>query len=350
MNTHPDVELILRMTRLVPFCKDRLFGQDEAIQIVSEAVINAELGPLRRGKPKAAFIFLGPTGVGKTELTKLLAFFLSGQSSADKVNTAVTPPSMVRFNMAEYADDAVALGRLIGSRNNEQGDLGDALDHLNKIGGGVILVDEIEKAAPKVSKIWLAGVDEAEIGFANGTRKKLESSYVIMTSNLGAREAMEMQDSGETAMKNVLREQATRFFGPEMIGRFKRFNGLVVFNPLGAEVQEQVCRSIVRREIQYFEETRGLKVVVTKEAFFKFKEEGFDKAMGARPMEGTVQRLMTTAYSKLLIDSVRNGNGSIPAEVLVDREPYFDAAHRKRFAITMKSDVNRQRHQDDIAA
>ena len=350
MNTHANPELILRMTRLVPFCKERLFGQDEVIDIVSEAIINAEIGTLSgRGKPKAAFIFLGPTGVGKTELTKLVAYFLCGATTAEKVNTARTPPNLVRFNMAEYADEATALGRLIGSRNNEQGDLGDALDHLNKIGGGVILVDEIEKAAPKVAKIWLAGVDEAEIGFANGTRKQLESSYVIMTSNLGAKEAMEMQDSGETAMKNVLREQATRFFGPEMIGRFKRFNGVVVFNPLNSEVQEQVCRSIIRREILYYEEHRGMQVVATKDAFLKFKEEGFDKAMGARPMEGTVQRLMSKAYCDLLIRSVMQGV-QIPTAVIVDREHFVDHTERKKFAIAMRSDANRLRRRDDIAA
>jgi len=332
MTPHPDRETILRITRLKSFLSERLFGQEEAISIVSEAVKIAELGVPRRGKPKAAFLFLGPTGVGKTELTKRLNLFLYGNNAGER---------MVRFNMAEYADEAKALGRLIGSNSNEQGDLGDGLDHLNRLGGGVILVDEIEKAAAKVAKIWLAGVDEAEIGFANGTRKKLETSYVIMTSNLGATEAMQMKDSGETAMKNVLREKAINFFGPEMIGRFRKFNGVVVFNRLNGDIQNQVCDSIIKREITYFAAERGIKICdVSKDAVTEFKDKGYEDAMGARPMEGTVQRLMNNAYCDLLIDCVKHGK-PVPNEVVVDRERHYDEMERKKSIITMKAVAER---------
>src|ERR1700676_2487543 len=114
MTPHPDRETILRTTHFKSFLNERLFGQDEAVSIVAEALKIAELGVPRRGKPKGAFLFLGPTGVGKTEITKLLTIFLYGSEAGQR---------MVRFNMAEYADEAKALGRLIGSNSDEQGDL-----------------------------------------------------------------------------------------------------------------------------------------------------------------------------------------------------------------------------------
>jgi ATP-dependent Clp protease ATP-binding subunit ClpA len=337
---HPHPDKILRMTRLAPFFRERLFGQDEPISIVSEAVLNAELGKRTPGKVKAGFLFLGPTGVGKTELTKILTSFLYGEDAKDH---------LLRFNMAEYADEAIALGRLIGSNSNEQGDLGDGLDQLNKRGGGVILADEIEKAHPKVAKIWLAGIDDAEIGFANGSRKSLENCYVVLTSNLGAAEAIEMQDSGETAVKNVLREKAEKFFGPEMIGRFKWYNGVVVFNPLSSSVQDQVCQSIIRREIEAFDSERGLKIRVTKGAFLEFKDKGFEKALGARPMKGTVKRLMTKAYCELLIESAKHGE-PMPDEVIVDRERHYDGMERRKNTITMKKAAEKDRTRSDFAA
>ena len=107
MTPHPDRETILRITGLNAFLTDRLFGQEEAITIVADAVKIAELGVRRIGKPKAAFLFLGPTGVGKTELTKLLTIFLYGSQAGER---------LLRYNMAEYADEAVALGRLLGSQ------------------------------------------------------------------------------------------------------------------------------------------------------------------------------------------------------------------------------------------
>jgi ATP-dependent Clp protease ATP-binding subunit ClpA len=328
MSPHPDRDKILRLTKLKPFLKERLFSQDESIQIVTDAVKIAELGVPRIGKPKAAFLFLGPTGVGKTELTKLLTIFLFGNQARER---------LLRYNMAEYADEAVALGRLLGSNSSQQGDLGDGLDHLNQLGGGVILVDEIEKAAPKVAKIWLAGVDEAEIGFANGTRKKLETSYVVMTSNLGATEAMQMNDAGETAMKGVLRDKAMKFFGPEMIGRFRRWSGVMVFNRLSPEVQNQVCDSMIKREITYFAAERGVTICdVSKDAITEFKDKGYEEAMGARPMEGAVQRLMNNAYCDLLIECARNEQ-PFPDNVVVDRERYFDDMERKKSIITMRA-------------
>lgn len=327
MTPHPDRETILRITGLKSFLKDRLFGQDDAITVVADAVKIAELGVRRIGKPKAAFLFLGPTGVGKTELTKLLTIFLYGSRAGER---------LLRYNMAEYADEAVALGRLLGFNSSQQGDLGDGLDHLNKLGGGVILVDEIEKAAPKVGKIWLAGVDEAEIGFANATRKKLETSYVIMTSNLGATEAMQMHDSGETAMKNVLRDKAMKFFGPEMIGRFERWTGVVVFNRLSPEIQNLVCDSMIKREITYFAAERGVNIRdVSRDAITEFKDKGYRDAMGARPMEGAVQRLMNSAYCDLLIECVKNDQ-PFPNDVFVDRERYLDEMERKKSIITMR--------------
>jgi ATP-dependent Clp protease ATP-binding subunit ClpA len=330
MHRHPEPERILRLTRLEPFLNQRLFGQEEAVATLAEAVLNAELGLPRPGKPKAAFLFLGPTGVGKTQLTKLLAQFLYGEREAAQ--------RLERLNMAEYADERTALGRLIGENHGEQGDLGDALDRLIGLGGGILLVDEIEKAAPKVAKLWLAGIDEAEIGCANGSRKNLDGCYIVMTSNLGAQEAMDMQDSGQTAMKNVLREKATKFFGPEMIGRFRRYNGVVVFNPLSASVQEQVCRSILEREVERFADERGLQITATKHAFLELKKEGFEKAMGARPMEGTVQRLMNRAYCALLVECARAGQ-PVPEAVVLDRETSLDAQERKKFTLTMRSSV-----------
>src|SRR5437763_147785 len=99
MTNHPDPESILRLTRLEPFLNQRLFGQEEAIATLAEAVLNAELAPRHPGKPKGAFLFLGPTGVGKTQLTKLAAWFLYGDEA---------PQRLVRFNMAEYAEEDIA--------------------------------------------------------------------------------------------------------------------------------------------------------------------------------------------------------------------------------------------------
>jgi ATP-dependent Clp protease ATP-binding subunit ClpB len=266
------------LTRLEEFLRDRIKGQDFAAARVTSAVQRAELGLRKPNRPKAVFLFLGPTGVGKTETTLNLARFLHGSEEA-----------VARFDMGEYGHDD-SIQRLLGDSRDRQGLLGDAIDARPE--GGILLLDEIEKAHPKISKVFLAATDAARVTMSTGETKDLSNWYIVFTSNLGSADAVKMEGVPYAMLERTVMQAATAFFAPETIARFQH---RIVFNSLGFEIQRSIAVAMIDREAELIARTTTarygvpLSVSYAKEVVTFLVRRGYTREMGARHMRDAVE-------------------------------------------------------------
>ena len=265
---------------LKPFLSKRIVGQKVALDVISKVVLRAELGLKRIKKPKAGILLLGPTGVGKTEITLSLADFIYGESERVK-----------RFDMAELQQQT-SLNWLLGSNRNEQGILGDAIDALNEKGGGILLFDEIEKAHPSLSSVFLAALDAGRISMSNGETKDLSDCYIFFTSNLGAKNAAQMLHSGDTTIQRCVEMAARNYFSPEL---FARLDEVVVFKRLGYDAQIEICKNILKKELSYLNELLGKELIVSDNVFNFLVKKGYTRDLGARIMKKSVEREIENA-------------------------------------------------------
>ncbi len=209
--------------------KALLTGQDMAIDLVAERLQHGELGLTTPGRPKASFMFLGPTGVGKTELTLRFTEDLIG------------PGRVVRLDMSEY-QTADRLALLLGT-NEEPGRIAEGFDACE--GRGTLLFDEIEKAHPRVLDVLLQLLDAARL--TTGRNRVIDFSewYVVLTSNIGAQRIMTMRKSKYETMERLVRQDAQRELRPEI---FARITVTVVFNKLGYEAQCAIAGGMIAKE------------------------------------------------------------------------------------------------------
>ena len=267
-------------------------GQDDALRDVSQVVRRCERSHLNKfGRPKASMIFLGPTGVGKTETTKSLAHVLYG---------AEWEKHVLRFDMAEFKQKE-SLGIMIGRNRDEQGLLGDGIDRLNTIGGGILHLDEIEKAHEDFQTLFLGATDDARISMANGLTKNLSWLYIIMTANLGGKEIAKMERASRSTIERHVMREASNYFRPEMLARFTL---RTVFHRLEYEYQLEICRDLAERErhhiMQTLHDEDGVPVEVlppTERVIEYLVQRGYDKTNGARPMRSAVEREMGDAVN-----------------------------------------------------
>ena len=277
-----------RLTKLDRELARRVVGQDEAVQAVANAVRRSRAGLQDPNRPIGSFIFLGPTGVGKTETARALAEFLFDDEH-----------SMVRIDMSEYMEKH-AVSRLIGAPPGYVGydEGGQLTEAVRRRPYSVILFDEIEKAHPDVFNILLQILDDGRLTDSQGRTVDFRNSVIIMTSNIGSHYILDHAGddwaSVETQVTSVLRGH----FKPEFLNRV---DDIIVFRPLGMDQIEH----IVELQLVRFEKLladRKLTLVVTPEAKKQLAEEGYDPAYGARPLKRAIQRLIQNPLAMQILE------------------------------------------------
>lgn len=267
----------------------RIIGQEEAVRAVSQAIRRSRTGLGNPHRPIGGFLFLGPTGVGKTELAKSLATFLFGDEEA-----------MVRIDMSEYMEK-FAVSRLIGAPPGYVGyeEGGQLTEAVRRRPYSVVVLDELEKAHPDIFNILLQVLDEGALTDNLGHRVSFKNCVIIMTSNVGAREitnkgaslgftASATQEQQYTEMRQHVMDEVKKTFNPEFINRIDE---IVVFHALTKEHTGQIL-DLLLDKVQAKLDERGLTLKLTQEAKDYLTSNGFDEKYGARPLLRTVQRLL----------------------------------------------------------
>jgi ATP-dependent Clp protease ATP-binding subunit ClpB len=276
----------------------RVIGQDEAVRAVAEAVLRARSGLKDPNRPIGSFIFLGPTGVGKTELARALAEFLFDDERA-----------MIRIDMTEYQEKHT-VARLIGAPPGYVGfeEGGQLTEAVRRRPYCVVLFDEIEKAHPDVFNVLLQVLDDGRLTDGQGRTVDFKNTIVIMTSNVGSQRILQYKGSfiGEVydRMKQAVLEEMRRQFRPEFLNRVDE---IIVFHALSEEHLEQIVEIQLDR-LRYRLQERHIKLELTEAARRHLVQVGFDPAYGARPLKRTIQKEIETAIGRLLLQgTIRDG-------------------------------------------
>ena len=277
---------------------ERVVGQDEAVGAVARAVRRARAGLGDPNRPVGSFLFLGPTGVGKTELARALAETLFGDEDA-----------MVRFDMSEF-QERHTVSRLVGAPPGYVGyeEAGQLTDAVRRRPYSVLLFDEIEKAHPDVFNILLQILDDGRLTDAQGRTVDFKNTILIMTSNLGAEriQAFARKQSGSfDELKEDLMEVLRHSFRPEFINRIDE---IIVFRALSEEQLLDITRLLLDRLNRRLRAQR-IEVEFSEGAVRLLAREGYDPEFGARPLRRTIQRLVENELSRMLLDgSVEPGD------------------------------------------
>ncbi|MEQ8328934.1 MAG: ATP-dependent chaperone ClpB [Longimicrobiales bacterium] len=278
-----------RLTHLEDHLGERVVGQREAVEAVSNAVRRARAGLQDPDRPVGSFIFLGPTGVGKTETARALADFIFDDERA-----------MVRIDMSEYMEKH-AVARLIGAPPGYVGfDQGGQLtEAVRRRPHAVILFDEIEKAHPEVFNVLLQILDDGRLTDARGRTVDFRNAVVIMTSNIGSQAILEAGGEGDWSdVERDVRAQLHRHFRPEFLNRV---DDIVVFHPLGPDELRHIVDLQLRR-VAALAADLGVTLEVTDEAKTHLAREGYDPVFGARPLKRAIQRSIQDPLALFLLD------------------------------------------------
>ena len=281
-----DREKLLRMEQEIG---QRVVGQNEAVAAVSNAIRRSRAGLSDPNRPNGSFLFLGPTGVGKTELTKALAEFMFD-----------TEDAMVRIDMSEFMEKH-SVARLVGAPPGYVGyeEGGYLTEAVRRKPYSVILLDEIEKAHPDVFNILLQVLDDGRLTDGQGRTVDFRNTVIIMTSNLGSQQIQEMAGEKDyDKMKNAVMEIVGQHFKPEFINRVDES---VVFHPLGLEQ----IRVITRLQVEILQQRlldRDIDLQLTEAALDKLGEAGFDPVYGARPLKRAVQQRLENTLAQQLLE------------------------------------------------
>jgi ATP-dependent Clp protease ATP-binding subunit ClpB len=265
----------------------RVIGQDEAVSLVADAIRRSRAGLADPNKPYGSFLFLGPTGVGKTELTKALAQFLFDSEQA-----------LIRIDMSEYMEKH-SVARLIGAPPGYVGfdEGGQLTEQVRRKPYSVILFDEVEKAHPDVFNVLLQALDDGRMTDGQGRTVDFKNTVIIMTSNLGGQKIQSMVDEPSELVKIAVMAEVKSHFRPEFINRIDE---IVVFHALGKDN----IKGIARIQLKRLEERLAkldLKIEVSESALDVLCEAGFDPVFGARPLKRAIQQSIENPLSKELL-------------------------------------------------
>ena len=269
--------------------ENRVIGQDDALTLVSDAIIKSRSGIKDPNRPIGSFIFLGPTGVGKTEVARTLAYELFDDER-----------HMVRIDMSEYMEK-FSVSRLIGSPPGYVGyeEGGQLTEAIRRNPYSIVLFDEIEKAHPEVLNLLLQILDDGRITDSNGRTVDFKNTIIIMTSNLGSEHILE--GHSEMVMGEV-----KKYFRPEFINRIDE---IILFNPLDKESISKILLKIIS-EIENRLKEDNIKLSITESAKDYLTENGYDLVFGARPLKRLVSRSVEVILSKMIINNEIKPNRS----------------------------------------
>jgi ATP-dependent Clp protease ATP-binding subunit ClpB len=270
-----------KLQSLEKIMSERIRGQAHVIPRVVSVLQRGELGLTKPTRPRGSFMFLGPTGVGKTEITLTFTDFLFG---ADK---------LARFDMSEYQTQE-SLGVLLGARLGERGTLGMAYD---KSPSGTLLFDEIEKAHPRVLDVFLQILDAARVTMASGDTLDFSNHYIVLTSNIGAAEILHVQHSTQATMERHVLTRAQQSLRPEI---FARITEKLVFNRLTYDDQLEIARLLLVNELKFLGQ-KGCTLMPTEAVLPFLVRRGYHPRLGARPMRDAVEKLLGDAVAEFLL-------------------------------------------------
>ena len=284
---------VQKLVRMEDNLKLRVIGQEEAITAVSNAVRRSRAGLKDPSRPIGSFIFMGPTGVGKTELARALAEFLFDDENA-----------MVRIDMSEYMERH-AVSRLIGAPPGYVGyeEGGQLTEAIRRRPYAVVLFDEIEKAHPEVFNVMLQILDDGRLTDSKGRSVDFKNSVIIMTSNVGAQSIFDYQKSVQTAqqeaeMERKVEEELHRHFRPEFLNRI---DDVIIFHALDMKHIKRIIEIQIKRLTKMIAD-RGISIEISDRAKEQIALAGYDPAFGARPLKRALQKLIIDPLALKLLE------------------------------------------------
>jgi ATP-dependent Clp protease ATP-binding subunit ClpC len=294
-----------RLVALEDDLHQRVVGQDQAVEVVADTIRRARVGLSEGDRPLGSFLFLGPTGVGKTELVKALSERMFASEKA-----------LVRIDMSEFREPHT-VARLIGSPPGYvgYGEGGQLTEPVRRRPYSVILLDEVEKAHPDVWNVLLQLMDDGRLTDGEGRTVDFTNAVVVMTSNLGAGAAK--RSVGFTAAEAAPDEErmlaaAKSAFLPEFLNRIDE---IVTFRPLDAEQVQQITGLIIERVAQRLRDERGIRLEVEPQLVARLAREGFDAEYGARPLHRHVRRTLERELTRAILDgTIADGDRVVAAD------------------------------------
>ncbi len=295
-----------RLKKLECILHERVVGQEEAVTAVARAIRRGRVGLKDPKRPIGSFLFLGPTGVGKTELCKALAEAMFGTETA-----------LIRVDMSEYMEKH-SVSKMIGSPPGYVGydEGGQLSEKVRRNPYSVILFDEIEKAHPDVFNILLQVLDDGHITDAQGRKIDFKNTILIMTSNAGAENIISPKRLGFTSiddekenyrfMKDRVMEEVKKIFKPEFLNRIDE---VMVFHPLNKENMKEIVSIMLKTINKRTTQQMGIKIHVTEEGQEYLIEKGYDPKYGARPLRRTIQNMIEDKLAEKILDgAVKEGD------------------------------------------
>ncbi len=289
---------------------ERVVGQDEAVRAVANAVRRSRAGLSDPNRPSGSFLFLGPTGVGKTELTKALASFLFDDENA-----------MIRIDMSEFMEKH-SVSRLVGAPPGYVGyeEGGVLTEAVRRRPYSVVLFDEVEKAHPDVFNILLQVLDDGRLTDSQGRVVDFKNTVIIMTSNLGSDKIQEMAGASYEEIKAAVMNAVNQHFRPEFVNRIDE---IVVFHPLGQEQMAGIADIQLSRLRKRLQE-RDMDIVLSDEAMTKLIAVGYDPVYGARPLKRAIQQEIENPLSLKLLSGEFVAGDTIKVDVDAEGNFTFD--------------------------
>ncbi|MER1966447.1 ATP-dependent chaperone ClpB [Castellaniella sp. GW247-6E4] len=282
------------------FLHQRVVGQDEAVRLVSDAIRRSRAGLSDPQRPYGSFLFLGPTGVGKTELTKALASFLFDSED-----------HLVRIDMSEFMEKH-SVARLIGAPPGYVGyeEGGYLTEAVRRKPYSVILLDEVEKAHPDVFNVLLQVLDDGRLTDGQGRTVDFRNTVVIMTSNLGSQHIQSMVGQPYDVVKEVIRDELKTAFRPEFLNRIDE---IVVFHGLDAAHIEPIARIQLKRLAQRLAQ-QDMRLEVSDAAVAELARAGFDPVFGARPLKRAIQQHVENPVARLILEGRFGPRDVVPVD------------------------------------